>query len=164
MGIWRQSLGGVQFYSKVSLYPFISSWLIRPVASRELLWLIPVIILASGLNAIMANIIGIIGIIGMIGFWTVQAEWIEQFWWMIVIFAAGFMAPTSFYPESIQSILSYTPFPQLLQIPVETLLGIIGPAAIIRSLVVGVLWLIALWCLSRVIWYFGIRKADTVGM
>lgn len=146
------------FLAMLVLYPFLQGVLQLPAPSLRLLWLIPLMLIAALSNILIANIIGLAAL------WTTRAEWVDHFWWMLLALAGGYLAPISFFPEFIQNLLSYTPFPLILNVPIEFFLGILPVSALPHWLALGALWIGGLLLLNIVIWRRGLRRVDLVGM
>jgi len=139
-------------------YVFVGQTIIVPTLPENLVAIIPIFLTTMVMNLLFATLIG------MIGFWTIQAEWIFHFWWMITTFATGYLAPLSFYPYWTQVLLYYSPFPLMMHVPLEAILGRLGAIEIIHWVVVGLVWIVILLGLNRMIWQRGVRRVDTVGM
>lgn len=139
-------------------YIFLKDYIVLPQVAGNILVLLTIIPLSVMLNILCATIIG------MIGFWTIQAEWITHFWWMITTFANGYIAPIAFYPHWASTFLSYTPFPLLVQVPIEAIMGRLTPIDVGWWSIVGLSWIIILIPLNAIVWRRGVRRLDAVGI
>jgi len=78
-------------------YFFVHDLIIAPAFFSK-----PLPIIAIFLTTIIMNLL-FASLIGMIAFWTIQADWLFHFWWMITTFATGYIAPLSFFQASPES-------------------------------------------------------------
>lgn len=148
----------VSFLIMGIVYLLASDFIHLPALSLSHLWLIIVIPLSMALYFTFCVLTG------FSAFFTARTSWFEQGWWMIQNIACGYLAPIAFYPEWAQNILSYTPFPLLIQTPLLIALNQLSTADIARQLLVGSIWLIILIILCALIWKKGIRQLESVGI
>ncbi|MEM1367706.1 MAG: ABC-2 family transporter protein [Cyanobacteria bacterium P01_H01_bin.15] len=97
----------------------------------------------------------------MLAFWTERASAIQQFWFLFYIFLSGTLAPLTVFPENIQTLVLWTPFPYTLYFPVALLMGI--PVPIGRGLVAITLWGLGFFLLNRWLWKQGLKKFSGMG-
>lgn len=142
----------------ILLYPVLRSFLALPHFSLELLWFIPVVVLGSILGFLISSIVG------MVAFWTTRAEWASHLWWMVSTFVGGFVAPLEFFPETAKTIISYTPFPLLIDTPVSVLLGTISRGEIIHQVLFGGMWIIGLLLVTSFMYRRGIKRIEGIGI
>ncbi|MFA6427160.1 MAG: ABC-2 family transporter protein [Candidatus Magasanikbacteria bacterium] len=154
---WKVSRPFIVILIVLLLYPFIHTYFQLSLHAR-LVWILPAIIASRFLNFLISSIIG------MAAFWTVRSNWALQIWWALQTLAAGYVAPLSFYPPNIQKIISYTPFPMLLQTPINIILDNISTEQIVRQLLLASLWIIILLIISNFLWKKGVRKTEGIGM
>lgn len=97
----------------------------------------------------------------MFTFWIERAVAIEQFWYLFYLFLSGMIAPLDLFPESLQAVVQWTPFPYLIYFPASLLIG--------RSVNVGQGFMVMLgWCLvwfvaNRWLWWKGLRHYSGMG-
>jgi ABC-2 type transport system permease protein len=100
---------------------------------------------------------------------SLAAFWVSSQWWLRHLFslsmaiAGGGLIPLSFYPPSIQFILSILPFQYLYSIPAIILQGFYLPELLVPLAIFGTIWLITLYLLSRLIWYRGRHRYEGAG-
>lgn len=140
------------------VYPFLKDFLVLDRISLQYLYLIPILILG--------NLIGffVSALIGMMAFWTTRAEWAMHLWWMISSFVGGFIAPLEFFPQKIQDIISYTPFPLLVHTPISIILGTVDREYILEQIFLGSVWVIILAMIMILSYKRGIKKAEGIGI
>ncbi|MEM7262105.1 MAG: ABC-2 family transporter protein [Planctomycetota bacterium] len=96
--------------------------------------------------------------------------WADNVWSLLVLLRfvtsllGGGMLPLELFPSFWRDVLSYTPFPTLFYLPVQTLLGEVSVGAWAQSLVVGLGWCVALAAVSHVVWRRGELRYSGVGI
>src|SRR5512135_837966 len=98
-----------------------------------------------------------------IGFWTTDAVGWMRIASLGILLPTGFMIPLAFMPVWLQTLCYLTPFPGMINTPVDIYLGRAtgGQALILIGLQVG--WFIALMALGRLAAYAGRRKLTIQG-
>jgi ABC-2 type transport system permease protein len=98
-----------------------------------------------------------------IAFWTVDAVGWMRIASLGILLPTGFMVPLAFMPAWLQTLCYLTPFPGMINTPVEIYLGRAtdGGALVLIGLQVG--WFIALMLLGRLMAYAGRRKLTIQG-
>jgi len=95
--------------------------------------------------------------------------WMEETWvlrvMLIVVsqFLAGALIPVDLYPQWLQSILVYTPFPYLIYVPIKIFMGqyehgFLMPLAIVSF------WIALSFLLVNVIWNRGVKLYTAAGI
>jgi ABC-2 type transport system permease protein len=99
-----------------------------------------------------------------------MAFWFDNIWSLGVIlrfltsFLGGALIPLSFFPEWAQSILSYTPFPYLIDFPMKALTGSLTVSTFCINLSIAFAWLLVFRALSKFTWTKGKYSYSGVGM
>ena len=99
-----------------------------------------------------------------------MAFWFDNIWSLGVIlrfltsFLGGALIPLSFFPEWAQSILSYTPFPYLIDFPMKALTGSLTISTFCINLSIAFTWLLVFRALSKFTWTKGKYSYSGVGM
>jgi ABC-2 type transport system permease protein len=71
---------------------------------------------------------------------------------------SGFYLPLRYYPDWVQRLCQFTPFPSMLNTSVEVYLGLLTGPALWQALAVQVLWAAALILACQVILRAGMRS------
>jgi len=79
------------------------------------------------------------------------------------VFGGGFM-PVGLMPAAVIGVLSWTPFPYIIDLPVEALLGRLSGPALHAALLHQWTWILLLVGLSRLLWHRGLRRYDAAGL
>lgn len=101
-------------------------------------------------------------------FTGILAFWLEETWIIRVMFListsffSGAIIPLEFFPQSLVSVLNYTPFPYLTYYPIKIFLGqftnLWAPYGILS------LWILILVGINTLVWKRGIRLYAGAGM
>ncbi|EOO08758.1 ABC transporter permease [Bacillus cereus] len=101
--------------------------------------------------------------LGLLSFWTDKTMALSAVWESFHYVFSGSFAPISMFPEFMQSIIYYTPFPYIIGFPVEILLGNIYEEELWKGLSIQFFWVIFFIILQRIIWRKGLAKYGAVG-
>ncbi|WP_216319127.1 ABC transporter permease [Deinococcus aestuarii] len=101
--------------------------------------------------------------IGLLAFWTESSTSFQEVVWLVYAALGGMFAPLAFYPEWVQRVAVWTPFPYMLGLPAQLLAGkaTLGDAG--RGALVLTAWLVVFWSLRLLVWRRGLRKYGAVG-
>ncbi|GEM_PF-2510643 len=155
---WQTSQTVITILISGVLYLFLHPYLAFPAPNWQLLWFIPV----AAVGIMVAFLFGTI--IGLISFFTTEGGWLKHFWWMLTTIASGYLIPIQFFPSGLQHILSFTPFPLILQTPIFTLLNRMSVSEIVFQLFVGLIWIIGLSVAVYALWHNGSKRFDSIGI
>ena len=98
------------------------------------------------------------------------AFWFDNTWSIGVIsrfitsFFGGVYIPLSFFPEWSQSLLKYTPFPYMIDFPLQALVGALSLQEFGFQLFISIAWMLAFKFLCMSIWLKGQYKYSGVGI
>jgi ABC-2 type transport system permease protein len=121
--------------------------------------------LAFGLSAALALLISFSWrfLVNVTAFWTTDAHGMGRVAYMSVLLLSGMLIPVAYFPETLQSIVWWTPFPSMVNVPVEVWLGMHGGPALARILGVQALWAVALAALARAVYARGVSRLVVQG-
>ncbi len=83
--------------------------------------------------------------------------------YFIVEFTSGLLIPLSFFPDRLQRILAFLPFPYISYTPLQIYLGKEQGWAACRALGLQALWVVALGLAGRLYWRFSARRLSILG-
>lgn len=101
--------------------------------------------------------------IALAAFWMSSQWWLRHLLSLTMSIAGGALIPLSYFPPFAQMILGLLPFQYLYYVPTLILQGYYLPEQLLPITLLGIFWLIALYSLSRLIWYFGRRRYEGAG-
>ncbi len=97
----------------------------------------------------------------MCAFWTERATAIEQFWYLFYLFLSGMIAPLDLFPEGVQAVVQWTPFPYLIYFPASLLIG--RPVDIAQGFMVMLAWCLVWFVANRWLWRKGLKHYSGMG-
>ena len=100
---------------------------------------------------------------GLIGFWSDQSVGLERIYFSVSVVLSGSLAPLDLFPTAVRELLPWTPFPYLIDAPVQALLGRLTGASLAQAVVVQAVWLLLFVLASRWLWRSGLRRYGAVG-
>jgi ABC-2 type transport system permease protein len=102
-------------------------------------------------------------LVAVAGFWMVDNRGLQILYMVVSGFLAGLFVPIAFFPDWLHAIALATPFPSMLQLPVDVLSGRADHAGSALILVVQVGWLAAVAALGQALTRAGRRKLEVQG-
>lgn len=96
--------------------------------------------------------------------------WFDNSWTLGVMlkfgsyFLGGILVPLTFYPPTLQRVVSYLPFAPMVSVPVNFILGHVDAAGAWNGLALLLVWLVVLHLLVRLVWQRGNLRYTGVGM
>ncbi|MDO3649709.1 ABC transporter permease [Nocardia mangyaensis] len=101
--------------------------------------------------------------VALIGFWVVEIRGIRVLYQIVGTFLAGLFVPVHMFPDWLRVIARATPFPSILQAPIDTLSG--RAAGVDALLIVAAqgFWVLAIGLLGRVLLRAGQRRLEVQG-
>ena len=131
------------------------AWIKIPVIS---------ILLKAGMFILMVNAFWFFTqlFIGFIAFWLEETWSLNVSVRFISAFFSGAIIPIDLYPDLLEKIILWTPFPYLAYIPVKILMG--EPVDISFSLLILFLWSFVLLCCTQWIWRKGLKLYTGAGI
>lgn len=103
-------------------------------------------------------------IFGFFAFWTTEISGIYSALKVFSKFMSGTFFPISLLPVFLIKTSYFLPFVYTIYIPVQLYLGKISFAEGLRGLAIEILWLVILYVIIKVVWRFGLRKYESVGI
>ena len=100
---------------------------------------------------------------GLLTFWFDQVLGLEQAYFALYIGLSGALVPLELFPDAVQAVIAYTPFPYMIDFPVQVLLGKVTGAELWRGLAVQGIWVLAFISLRLLLWRQGVKRYGAVG-
>ena len=96
-------------------------------------------------------------------FWLVEGRGLEILYMVVSGFLAGLFVPVPLFPGWLRAVAAATPFPSMLQHPVDVLSGRVDLAASLRLVAVQVAWLALTAALGAVLTRAGRARLEVQG-
>lgn len=97
--------------------------------------------------------------LGLLTFWIEEVWGLQNVKEVSVVLLGGVALPYYFFPEALQRVLTYTPFPYLVNWPLRK--GFSGNLAL--EFTMAVCWLIIFTAISMILWRKGLKKYSALG-
>ncbi len=96
-------------------------------------------------------------------FWLLDDRGVAVLAMIAVSFFSGFMIPIAFFPDWLAAIARATPFPAMLQLPIDIFVGAVRGPEILATLAVQLAWALALLAAARGAFALGVRRLVVQG-
>jgi ABC-2 type transport system permease protein len=96
-------------------------------------------------------------------FFTVEVWGVEYMRMVLVRFLAGGIVPLALFPEALQRIVLWLPFPYMIYYPTLALTGALEPTLLPRVLGLQIGWLAALLAVNALYWKAIVRRVTIHG-
>jgi len=146
-----------------SIVGFLCVWLVSSIPLSSLFIVAhPFQTLVLCLGAIViVQLIDFLG--GMLAFWTTDEHGLQWLLMTAILFLSGALIPITVLPQSVQTALSFTPFPSLVYAPTQMYLGNFDDAAFAHALVIQLAWIFACTIIVVIAWKRGTRSYEAYG-
>jgi ABC-2 type transport system permease protein len=91
-------------------------------------------------------------------FWTQDAIGVGRAAATLTTFLSGFLMPLAFFPDWLITLMHFTPFPAMINTPIEIYLGLVRESDLPLALAEQVWWVLALIVVNRVVLSAGVRR------
>lgn len=97
-------------------------------------------------------------LINLAAFWSPDARGIGRLGLSFSLFLSGFIFPLRLLPDWFNQVCHFTPFPGIVNTPVEVFLGILTPEEMLQALIFQGAWFLILAAASILVLRAGIRR------
>jgi ABC-2 type transport system permease protein len=94
----------------------------------------------------------------LLAFWMQDAIGAGRFATFMATFLSGFLMPVAFMPAWMVTLMRLTPFPSIINTPIEIYLGIVSAPQLLDVLAEQLVWVIVLITLARLMLAAGVKK------
>ncbi|MFI5715795.1 ABC transporter permease [Nocardia sp. NPDC051750] len=121
--------------------------------------------LLGALSVLLAAAISFLALFALTtaGFWVVETRGIRTLYQTCGPFLAGLFVPVHLFPDWLRTFAAATPFPSMLQVPVDVLSGRVVGFEAVQAVGTQIFWLLVVGALGRVLLAAGRRKMEVQG-
>lgn len=101
--------------------------------------------------------------LGLLSLWTDRAIALESWYYMVNAILGGRLFPLDLLPEGFRQAVAFTPFPYIVNLPIEIMTGRAGTAESIMGIGLQLLWAAIFVGAHRLMWRLGLRRYGAVG-
>jgi len=98
-----------------------------------------------------------------LAFWLLHYRGAAVIAMLVANLFSGFIIPVAFFPEWLKTVAYATPFPAMIQVPIDVFVGRLDGADVVSALAVQLAWLIGLLVVCRVAFAAGTRRLVVQG-
>lgn len=102
-------------------------------------------------------------VVGLLSFWTINISGLRILRASFLLFFSGTLVPITLFPQWLQIVCTYMPFPSMVFVPVSIYTGQIQGADIYPAIGLQLLWLLVCWMVSRLFWLLAKRRITIFG-
>jgi ABC-2 type transport system permease protein len=119
----------------------------------------------GGVSVFLAVVVAFAGgfVINLLAFWLLEIRGIQLLWMITGGLLCGLYLPVPWFPDWLRTIAQWSPFPSMLQNPIDILAGRVVGADIASAVAVQVFWAAVLLALGQVVLRAGRRHLEVQG-
>jgi ABC-2 type transport system permease protein len=102
-------------------------------------------------------------VLGLLTFWTTRVGAIFEVWFTAELLLSGRLVPLSLMPGWVTAVGAFTPFPSSFGFPIDSLVGDLSDAELLRGLAFQVMWVAIGAVIVALTWRFAVRRFSAVG-
>ena len=102
-------------------------------------------------------------VLGLLTFWTTRVGAVFQVWFTAELLLSGRLVPLALMPDWVTTIGAFTPFPSSFGFPIDSLVGDLSTAELLRGLAAQAMWVSIGAAVVAVTWRFAVRRFSSVG-
>ncbi len=102
-------------------------------------------------------------LIGMLAFWTTQTSAFINGFYGVRLVLSGSIAPIAMFPQTVQEVLRWSPFPYMLNFSVDIAMGRIQGEPMLIGFVIQSAWAVLFVAAVWIVWKIAIRSYSAVG-
>jgi ABC-2 type transport system permease protein len=99
----------------------------------------------------------------LVAFWMLDNRGPMMIASLVATLFSGFLIPVAFFPGWLAAIAHATPFPAMLQTPIDIFVGVTSGPAAIAAIATQLGWAVALFLAARAVFALGVRRLVVQG-
>jgi ABC-2 type transport system permease protein len=122
--------------------------------------------LAAGLVSVVVAVVLshlVVYLVTTTGFWTVETRGVQLLYMVLAGFLAGLFVPVTLFPGWLLALARATPFPSMLQTPIDVLSGRVDGAAGAAAVAVQLAWVAGALAAGHLLTRAGRRRLEVQG-
>src|SRR5699024_3567412 len=102
-------------------------------------------------------------LVNLAAFWLVETRGLTVVYNGVMNLLSGFLIPIVWFPDWLLTIARATPFPSMIQTPIDTLSGRVPPLEALPLVLVQGVWLAVLALAAQLMLRSGVRSVEVQG-
>ncbi len=125
----------------------------------------PLVLLAFGVSLVLAVCVSYAfrALYNLAAFWLLDDRGPRILGVTVALFFSGFIVPVHFFPEPLRLVATATPFPAMIQTPIDVFVGKLEGVEVVAGLALQFAWAGALFALAHAVFAGGTRKLVVQG-
>ena len=99
----------------------------------------------------------------LVAFWMLDNRGAMTIATLVATLLSGFLIPVAFFPGWLAAIAHATPFPAMLQIPIDIFVGAASGADVLAGILTQLAWATVLLLAARIVFALGVRRLEIQG-
>jgi ABC-2 type transport system permease protein len=100
---------------------------------------------------------------GMLCFWTTRGQAVFDLYMTTELLLSGRLVPLKLMPGWAQTLAAFLPFKYAFYYPIESLVGNLSAASLLRGLAFQLFWIVLLSGVFRAVWGAALKRYSAVG-
>jgi len=101
--------------------------------------------------------------VSILGFWLVETRGLRSLYMVTSSFLAGLFVPVGLFPDWLSTLAHATPFPSILQVPIDIISGHVVRTEAIKAVAVQCFWVAGACLIGRALTRAGRHKLEVQG-
>jgi ABC-2 type transport system permease protein len=116
-------------------------------------------------SVVLAVVVAFAGsfVVNLLAFWLVEVRGVRLLYMITGGLLCGLYVPVPWFPGWLRTIAQWSPFPSMLQNPIDILAGRVTGSQVLPTLAGQVFWAVALVALGQVVMRAGRRRLEVQG-
>ncbi|MFC5274519.1 ABC transporter permease [Brachybacterium sacelli] len=125
----------------------------------------PLSYLLGAVSLLLAITVAFLGdmMVNLAAFWLLETRGLTVVYNAVMNLLSGFLIPILWFPDWLLTIARATPFPSMIQTPIDTLSGRVPPAEALPLVFTQVVWLAVLTLAAQLMLRAGVRSVEVQG-
>ncbi len=102
--------------------------------------------------------------IALLAFWMKEVQGVAMAVWGVTNMLRGSVVPLVFFPQAVQTALSYMPFPYMAFVPIQIFLGKLSFAGALGALVIQIFWVVVMLLIAKFMLSRGVKLFTGAGI
>lgn len=102
-------------------------------------------------------------LVSLAAFWLVEMRGVATLYLMVSNVLCGLIVPVHWFPDWLARLAAATPFPSMLQAPIDVVMGRVTGAAAVAEIGVQLAWAAGVLLAGRVLWSRAVRRLVVQG-
>ncbi|WP_420112025.1 ABC transporter permease [Pseudactinotalea sp.] len=121
--------------------------------------------LLGTLSLVLGIVVSFLGrwLVSLLAFWLTEMRGVSTLYLVTGNLFSGLVVPVHWFPEWLGALASATPFPSILQTPIDVMMGHVTGAAAATAIGIQLAWATGLLVAGRLVWLLAVRRLVVQG-